>query len=84
MSEQSVNMMKETMDHNLVDFHIINSAIPLKTAIKYCHEIKFGNPGQMYYITNVEIVKHEPIFFQVQAHSIIAAAHKAIAGVLRK
>ena len=42
MAEKSLNMKGEMMDPNIIDYYIINSAIP--SIIKNRYQIDFGKP----------------------------------------
>ena len=44
MAEKSSNMMEKIMDANIIDYYIINCAIPSKIAIENRYQINFGKP----------------------------------------
>ena len=44
MAKKLLNMMEKMMDANIIDYYIINYAIPSKIAIKNRYQINFGKP----------------------------------------
>ena len=46
MAKKSLNMIEKLMDPNIIDYHIINCAIPLIITIENCYQIDFGKPGE--------------------------------------
>ena len=45
MAKKSLNMMGKMMDANMIDYYIINCAIPSIITIENCYQIDFGKPG---------------------------------------
>ena len=41
--------MQKMMDPSLIDYYLIDCAIPLIITIKYRYQIDFGNPDCYYY-----------------------------------
>ena len=46
MAEKSLNMMEKMMDPNIIDYYIINCAIPSIVTIENCYQIDFGKPDE--------------------------------------
>ena len=46
MAKKSLNMIEKMMDPNIIDYYIINSAIPSIITIENRSQINFGKPGQ--------------------------------------
>ena len=44
MAKISLNMMEKMMDPNIIDYYIINCAIPSIITIEDCYQINFGKP----------------------------------------
>ena len=52
MAKKSLNMMEKIMDPNIIDYYIINCAIPSIITTEYRYQINFGKPavhGKLYY-----------------------------------
>ena len=49
MAKKSLNMMEKMMDRNIIDYGIINCAIPLIITIENCHQVDFGKPVPVWY-----------------------------------
>ena len=47
MAKESLNMMEKMMDPNIIDYYIINCAIPLIITTKNRNQIYFGKPVNM-------------------------------------
>ena len=45
MAKKSLNMMEKKMDPNIIDYYIINCAIPSIITIENRYQIDFGKPG---------------------------------------
>ena len=45
MAKKSLNMIEKMMDPNIIDYYIINCAIPLIITIENRYQIDFGKPG---------------------------------------
>ena len=45
MAEKSLNMMGKMMYPNIIDYYIINCAIPLIITIENRYQINFGKPA---------------------------------------
>ena len=45
MAKKSLNMMEKMMDPNIIDYYIINCAIPSIITIENCYQIDFGKPA---------------------------------------
>ena len=45
MAQKSLNMMEKMMDSNIIDYYIINCAIPSIMIIENRYQIDFGKPG---------------------------------------
>ena len=48
MAEKSLNMKGKMMDPNIIDYYIINCAIPSIITIENRYQIDFGKPGRGY------------------------------------
>ena len=48
MAKKSLNMIEKMMDSNIIDYYIINCAIPSIITIENCYQIDFGKPGVGY------------------------------------
>ena len=44
MAQKSLNMMEKMVDPDLIDYYIVNFAMPLKLTIVYRYHIDFDNP----------------------------------------
>ena len=44
MAKKSLNIIEKMMDPNIIDYYIINCAIPSIITIKNCYQIDFGKP----------------------------------------
>ena len=44
MAKKSLNMIEKMMDPNIIDYYIINCAIPLIITIENRYQIDFGKP----------------------------------------
>ena len=49
MAEKSLNMMEKMRDPNIIDYYIINCAIPSVITIENRYLIDFGKPGYVAY-----------------------------------
>ena len=45
MAKKSLNMIEKMMDLNIIDYYIINCAIPSIITTENCYQIDFGKPG---------------------------------------
>ena len=45
MAKKSLNMMEKIMDPNIIDYNIINCAIPSIISIENRYQIDFGKPA---------------------------------------
>ena len=45
MAKKSLNMIEKMMDPNIIDYYIINCAIPSIITIENRYQIDFGKPG---------------------------------------
>ena len=45
LAKKSLNMIEKMMDPNMIDYYIINCAIPLIITIENRYQIAFGKPG---------------------------------------
>ena len=45
MAKKSLNMIEKMMDPDIIDYYIINCAIPSIITIENCYQIDFGKPG---------------------------------------
>ena len=45
MAKKSLTMIEKMMDPNIIDYYIINCAIPSIIAIEYRYQINFGKPA---------------------------------------
>ena len=48
MAKKSLNMIEKMMDPNIIDYYIINCAIPSIITIENHYQIDFGKPGQAF------------------------------------
>ena len=48
MAKKSLNMIEKMMDPNIIDYYIINCAIPSIITIENRYQIDFGGPGVGY------------------------------------
>ena len=56
--------MEKMMDPNLVDYNLVDCAIPLKIAMENRYQIDFGNPADVNGLVMVQytLVDSSPIF----------------------
>ena len=52
MAKKSLNKIEKMMDPNIIDYYIINCAIPSIITIENCYQINFGKPV-WYFIVSV-------------------------------
>ena len=45
MAGKSLNMIEKMMERHIIDYYIINCALPLIISIDNCYQIDFGKPG---------------------------------------
>ena len=45
MAKKLLNMIEKMMDTNIIDYYIINCAIPSIITIENCYQIDFGKPA---------------------------------------
>ena len=48
MAKKSLNMIEKMMDPNIIDYYIINCAIPLIITIENRYKIDFGKPENIH------------------------------------
>ena len=58
MTKKSLNMMEKMMNSNIIDYYIINCAIPAIITIENHYQIDFGKPGcNSHYLDYLNFVK---------------------------
>ena len=58
MAKKSLNMIEKMMDPNIIDYYIINCAIPLIITIENRYQIDFGKPGGGYQNNSVVVITY--------------------------
>ena len=59
MAKISLNMIEKMMDPNIIDYYIINCAIPSIITIKNRYQIDFGKPAHFYNDQNIKLFIHK-------------------------
>ena len=58
MAKKSLNMIEKMMDPNIIDYYIINCAIPSIITIENCYQINFGKPGWQKITSHQEVAEY--------------------------